>query len=117
MTVALVSPALRLARLGSVALVSPGLRSAWSTLSEQKPAERRQWRIAARPQRGWPSRTREAEGEPPGPKGLPARPPTAAGTVTWGLGARPPGKMRNDPVRAFCERGQPECSPEGIRTL
>ncbi len=33
----------------------------------------------------------------------------------WGLG--PQVRMRNDPVRAFRERGQPECSPEGIRTL
>ncbi len=41
----------------------------------------------------------------------------SAPTAPRGLGARPPGRMRNDPVRAFRGRGQPECSPEGIRTL
>ncbi|MFI6072816.1 GNAT family N-acetyltransferase [Actinoplanes sp. NPDC051343] len=47
-------------------------------------------------------RTQSGEAASPNPTPHPAQP-----TAPWGLGARPPGEMRNDPVCALCRQGHP----------
>ncbi len=57
-----------------------------------------------------------AKAPPQSPKGFPAQPPTTAGTVTWGLGARPPGRNARRHVRAFCGQEDPRRAPGRDRT-